>query len=63
MGVDPMARKMSEASEDVGIAPPKKGETFRCSGCGMEIKVTADCHCKEGEHVHFHCCGKELTKV
>ena len=63
MGVDPAAKKMSEASEDVGIAPPKTGETFRCSECGMEIRVTADCHCKEGERVHLACCGKQLTKV
>jgi len=57
------AEKTLNAGEDVGISPPKKGETFRCSGCGMEIKVTTDCACKEGEHVHFHCCGKELEKV
>ncbi|QEH34706.1 hypothetical protein OJF2_32480 [Aquisphaera giovannonii] len=63
MGVDPVAKKMSEASADIGISRPKKGDEFRCSACGMEIKVTADCECKEGEHVHFHCCGKELEKV
>ena len=57
------AEKMTNAGEDVGIAPPKKGDAFRCSGCGMEIQVTADCGCKEGEHVHFHCCGKEMGKV
>ena len=48
---------------DPGIAPPKRGEKFRCDKCGMEIEVTADCNCKENEHVHFHCCGQELTKV
>jgi hypothetical protein len=57
------AQKTSGPGADVGISSPKKGESYRCSGCGMEIKVTADCGCKEGEHVHFHCCGKELTKV
>ena len=63
MSVDPVAEKMSQASAEVGISPPKTGDAFRCESCGMEIKVTADCHCKEDEHVHFHCCGKELTKV
>jgi len=48
---------------DEGIAPPKQGEVFRCQACGMEIKVTKDCHCKEEEHVHFHCCGQEMVKV
>ena len=30
---------------------------------GMEVRVTADCHCEEPDHVHFHCCGQELRKV
>src|SRR4051794_13063279 len=59
MSVDPVAEKMSQASADVGISPPKKGESFRCESCGMEVQVTADCHCTEDEHVHFHCCGRE----
>ena len=71
MGVDPMARKMSEASarnvpeagEDVGIDPPRKGDVFRCSSCGMQLQLTTDCGCKERGHVHFHCCGKEMDKV
>ena len=63
MKVDPVAKKMSEASADLGISPPKKGDTFRCESCGMEVEVTADCHCKKEEHVHFHCCGQELQKV
>ena len=63
MGTDPMAKKMSEASADVGIDPPKKGDVFRCSSCGMEIQLTTDCGCKDAGHVHFHCCGKELDKV
>jgi hypothetical protein len=63
MGVDPVAKKMSEASADVGIAEPRKGDKFRCQSCGMEIELKSDCHCKAGEHVHFECCGKELSKV
>lgn len=61
MATDPVASKMSQGSHDVGIDSPKKGQKFQCSGCGMELQITADCHCKEGEHVHFHCCGKEMT--
>jgi len=48
---------------DAGLAPPKQGDTFRCSGCGMQLEITKDCRCKEGEHVHFHCCGKEMIKL
>jgi hypothetical protein len=51
------------ASGDTGVAPPKAGDRFRCGGCGMEIQVTTDCKCKEGEHVHFHCCGREMDKI
>jgi hypothetical protein len=43
--------------------PPKKGDRFRCEECGMEILVTADCGCQDGEHVQFECCGKDLTRV
>jgi hypothetical protein len=43
-------------------APPKKGDIFRCDKCGMEIQVTQDCKCKGPEHVHFQCCGQDLTK-
>jgi len=63
MGTDPMAAKISESSEDVGIDPPHKGDKFRCSSCGMELQLTTDCGCKDKGHVHFHCCGKELDKV
>jgi hypothetical protein len=48
---------------DGGIDPPKKGDRFRCDTCGMEIQVTADRKCKDRDHVHFHCCGRELIKV
>jgi len=62
-----MTKKMSEAGAgnvtlDTGVGVPKKGDRFRCQNCGMEVKITADCGCAEGEHVHFHCCGQELTK-
>ncbi len=48
---------------DPGLAPPKKGDKFRCDKCGMELEVTKDCHCEGDDHVHFHCCGQELTKI
>ena len=53
----------ANATEDKGLAPPKKGDIFRCSACGMELEVTKACRCKEGEHVHFHCCGQEMVKA
>lgn len=48
---------------DRGLPPPKKGQTYRCSTCGMELKITRDCGCQEPDHVHFHCCGKELVRL
>jgi hypothetical protein len=57
------ATSRTDQGHDVGLPPPKAGDRFRCAGCGMEIQVTADCHCKEGEHVHFHCCGREMVKA
>lgn len=54
----------STGQGDKGInPPPKAGDRFRCAGCGMALQVTADCHCQEGEHVHFHCCGREMGKA
>jgi hypothetical protein len=41
---------------------PKQGESYRCEKCGMEIKVTTDCNCKEG-CAQFSCCGAPLKKV
>jgi hypothetical protein len=48
---------------DKGLAPPKKGEKYICEQCGMALQITADCHCEEPEHVHFHCCGQEMKKA
>ncbi len=59
---DRVAEKMSEASA-LMMHPPKRGERFRCEKCGMEIAVTADCRCKDPEHIHFECCNQEMTKV
>ena len=60
---DAVAEKMSQANNNMSMPMPRKGEQFRCRVCGMEIEVTADCHCQNGEHVHFECCGQELMKV
>jgi len=48
---------------DSGVGKPKKGERYRCATCGMEVRVTADCHCESPDMVHFHCCGRELQKA
>jgi hypothetical protein len=53
---------MSEASA-LMMHPPKRGERFRCEKCGMEIAITADCRCKDPEHIHFEWCNKEMIKV
>jgi hypothetical protein len=62
-----MTEKMSEASGKVmldnGVGHPRKGERFRCRNCGMELQITADCHCDDHNKVHFHCCGEELERA
>jgi hypothetical protein len=60
---EPLMNAVKTPEPDVGLSPPKKGERFRCDQCGMEIEVTADCSCSEDQHVHFHCCDQEMTKV
>jgi hypothetical protein len=67
--MDAVTKKMSQSgsgqavADDHGVGSPRKGEKFRCTGCGMELQITADCHCKDPGHVHFHCCGMEMTRV
>jgi hypothetical protein len=63
MKVNPVAKKMSEASGRVKSTLPKKGDTYRCEFCGMELEITADCRCDKDKQVPFQCCGAELTKV
>lgn len=46
-----------------GNASPKQGDAYRCSACGMELQITRECGCKDPDHVHFQCCGKQMTKV
>lgn len=47
---------------DKGLSVPKAGDKFHCHACGMELQVTKDCKCSAQEHVHFHCCNKEMHK-
>jgi len=54
---------MNATEHEDGIAPPKKGDRFQCSECGMAIQVTQDCKCKEDEHVLFECCGMEMQPM
>ena len=63
MAVDPVAKKLSEASPDVDRFRPKKGERFRCENCGMEIELIADCRCKEDHNVRLQCCGSDLSRA
>jgi len=55
--------KAGTLAADPGVGRPKKGERYRCTACGMEVQVTADCHCEDPTMTHFHCCGKELRQV
>jgi len=61
--VDTIAEKMSQASATRQPDPPKKGEKYQCTRCGMEIEVTADCRCRDAEQAHFKCCGQKLARV
>ena len=62
-----MTEKMAKASPDAGAkstgSGPKKGEQFRCQQCGMALQITADCKCKDPDHVHLQCCGEDMQKV
>ncbi len=64
-----MTDKMAQAGsgrpvmKEAGVGTPKAGECFRCQTCGMEVEVTADCRCKDADHVHFQCCGKEMQRT
>lgn len=44
----------------------KKGDTFLCKSCGLELQVSKACSCESGAKgsctVPLQCCGKEMTK-
>jgi hypothetical protein len=58
-----MTERMSQASThpDGRTDVPAEGEHFRCQLCGMEIEVIKPCNCEDPSHVHFQCCGQEMT--
>src|SRR5262245_50632700 len=60
---DRVAEKMSQSSSAATMSLPKKGERYHCQTCGMEIRVTADCHCHEPDHVELPCFGQDLARV
>jgi hypothetical protein len=39
----------------------KKGETYYCEDCTLEITVTSGCDC-DGSKVSLSCCGKPMKK-
>ena len=50
----------------------KKGETYKCPDCGLELKVTKTCtnHCSDDSceddacpDCTFQCCGKDMIKA
>jgi hypothetical protein len=51
-----------QSRADAGTTP-KAGDRFRCNSCGMEVEVKTDCGCKDGDQVHFQCCGQELARA
>jgi len=60
-----MTEKMTKAARTTTKPrrTPKSGDRFRCHECGMELEITADCHCDQPDHVHLQCCGQEMEKV
>jgi hypothetical protein len=62
--MDKVAKGMTVAGQktEAGLLRPRKGDKFRCEGCGMQIQVTADCKCDD-DHAHFRCCGQEMTRL
>ena len=52
-----------QSTQPQTASTPKSGETYRCKKCGMELKVTADCTCKDPSMVRLECCGQELARL
>jgi hypothetical protein len=63
-GEDPTRdRTVAETAEGSGaLDTPRRGNTYKCEQCGMELQVTTDCACSDPEMVRLECCGQELTK-
>jgi hypothetical protein len=63
---DEVATKMSKSNPNPPTqkaSMPKRGESYHCNQCGMEIQVTKECGCKSGDHSHFQCCHEEMAKA
>ena len=60
-----MAHKQSHEHFVPGehIELPKKGDVYRCDVCGMEMKVTSDCHCEDEHGPQLDCCHQPLRRV
>lgn len=58
-----MGKKKSD-DPSVGNNLPKKGDSYCCDSCGMELVITVDCGCStdDGECPCFQCCGAEMSK-
>ncbi len=45
----------------------KKGDSYKCETCGLELQVTKTCACIAGKEVScsvpLQCCGKDMTKT
>ncbi len=60
---DKMSKSPRGAVKQAGAQMPTEGDHFRCQKCGMEMEITAACNCKDPDHVHFQCCGRDMEKV
>lgn len=62
-----MTQKMGDTArtteQKAADSIPKNGDVFRCEKCGMELRITKECGCKDPGHVHLECCGQSLSKV
>ncbi len=58
------AHRAVDETEPVGSTEtPKQGEVYRCTECGMEMKVTTDCACDDPQMVRLECCGQDMTRL
>lgn len=46
-----------------GMTQPKQGDVYRCPQCGMELKITSDCHCERVSDIRLECCGQPLIRA
>jgi hypothetical protein len=55
-----------EGVEMANCAEMKKGDTFVCKTCGLELQVTKACSCGSASgaacSVPLQCCGKDMVR-